>query len=55
MEMMEMRWFDDEDDAQAFKDPSPFSSCVVVMVEFFAMEAMEVVERHGSAEAAAME
>jgi hypothetical protein len=45
MEMMEMRQFDDEDDAQTFKDPSPFSSYVVVMVELFAVAAMEAVER----------
>jgi hypothetical protein len=35
-------------DAQASKDPSPFSSCVVVMVEIF-VAAMEAVETQGSA------
>jgi hypothetical protein len=43
--MMEMRRFDDEDDAQAFMYPSHFSSCVVVMVEFFMTAAMEAAER----------
>jgi hypothetical protein len=44
-----------EDDAQASKDPSPFSSCVLVMVEFFVVAAMEVAEPRGSTEAAPME
>jgi hypothetical protein len=38
----------DEDDAQASKYPSRFSSCVVLMVEIFAASAMEAVERQGS-------
>lgn len=42
----------DGDDAQASKDPSPFSSCVVVMVKIFTAAAMEAVERQGSAVAA---
>jgi hypothetical protein len=53
--VMEMRRFDDEDDAQAFKDPRPVSSCVVMMVEFFAVAAKEAAKRQGSVEAAAME
>jgi hypothetical protein len=36
---------DDEDDAKDSKDPSPLSSCVVVMVEFFAVTAMEAAEQ----------
>jgi hypothetical protein len=36
-------------DAQASKDPSPFSSCVVVMVEIFTAATMEELERQGSA------
>jgi hypothetical protein len=43
------------DDTQASKDPSPFSSCVVVMVEIFAAKAMEAVEQQGSAMAAWMD
>jgi hypothetical protein len=38
---------DDEDDAEASKDPSPFSSCVVVMVEIFTEAAMGAAEWHG--------
>ena len=43
---------DDDDDGDrcgGLQDPSPFSSCVVVMVEIFPMAAMEAVERQGSA------
>jgi hypothetical protein len=47
--------FDDEIDAQDFKDPRPVSSCVVMMVEFFAVAAKEAAKRQGSIEAAAME
>jgi hypothetical protein len=47
---------DDKDDGQASKDPSPFPSCVVaVCPNDVAATAMEAAERHGSAEAVAME
>jgi hypothetical protein len=44
----------DEDDAQSSKDLSPFSCCVVVMVEIFTVAIMDAVERQGTAVVARM-
>ena len=40
---------DDGDRCGGLQDPSPFSLCVVVMVEIFVEVAMEAAEQQGSA------